>query len=219
MREIADEPDADHRRACRRTRWICRATRTSSPRLRQDPRFEAGTLDRGDPQAGSGVLVVHVAAVPLRRRSSATRDGILERAKQNCVVRRSSAAGSGPRRHVQSLQADLQLRSEGRQERRHRRPAAALQPARAAGHVAALGRQQQPGRGAQQERGDRRRRDRGLARPRRRWTASRKWALDLKPPAFPPARIDQQQGRQGRRRSIRRRARGATRSAARRSGR
>ena len=84
------------------------------------------------------------------------------------LVRQAAAAGSGPRRHVQSVQGDVRRGDElrHRRHRRHRRSAVALEPADAPGIVAALGRQQQLGRRAQQERGDRRRRDAGFPRSR-----------------------------------------------------
>ena len=138
----------------------------------RDPRFEAGTLieaiRKQDPDFGWFTSLLYRFVVVKR-----TRDGHPGARQAERLVRRSSAAGTWPGGHLQPVQADVQLRPEGRHERGHGRPAAALQPARAAGAVAPLGRQQQPGRGAEQERGDRRRRDRGVARPRRRSTAWR----------------------------------------------
>ncbi len=138
----------------------------------RDPRFEAGTLIEAIRKQDPELRLVHVAALPLRRRQADARRHPRARQAER-LVRRSSAAGTGPGGHLQPLQADVQLRPEGGHERRHRRPAAAVQPARPAGAVAALGRQQQPGGGAEQERGDRRRRDARCRSISRRSTASR----------------------------------------------
>ena len=129
----------------------------------QDPRFTAANLiaaiEKVNPKVGFFEKLVYRLVVIGR-----TRSGILDRTKENGVVRQASAAGAGPRRYVQSLQGPLRVRHERRRERRHCRSAVALESAAAARAVAALGRQQRSRRRAQQERGDRRRRDPGLAR-------------------------------------------------------
>ena len=151
--------------ACRRTRWTCRATRGSS---RRAPRIRASTHPRSSrPSSGKfptspGSIASSITSPWSGGRSS----GILDRARENAWFDRRPPQGPGPRRHLQPLQGAALARPAERPRRRNGGSAVAVEPADAARHVAALGRQQQRRRGTEQERRDRRRRDARLARPR-----------------------------------------------------
>ena len=150
--------------------------------------FDTGTLidaiRQGEPatSAGSQRLAYRLFVV------RATRNGILERAKRERLVRRPPAAGTRPRRHLQPLQAPAGP-ADGRHGR-HGRPAVALEPAGAAGPVAALGRQQRLGRRAQQERRDRRGRHAEVARPAVDGPHRRVDRCASQPPRIRPTAID-----------------------------
>ena len=130
-----------------------------------DPRFTASTLldaiKKENPNFGffEG-LVYRLFAV------RQTRDGILERAKENSWFDVRPPQGPGRVDTFNPYKVFLKMPHRERSNGRDRRPAVAVESADPRGTVAALGWQQQLGRGAEQERGDRRRRDARLAGPR-----------------------------------------------------
>ena len=128
-----------------------------------DPRFNYGTLmaaiRKENPDIGWFDRLLYRLFVV-----GATKNGILERARDNAWFERRPPFGPG---RVDTFNPyKVILEHSDRRRGRHGRSAVALEPADAGADVAALGRQQRFGRGAEQERGHRRRRDARLARPR-----------------------------------------------------
>ena len=174
---------------CRPTRWICRATRASSPPAPAIPRFTAIDADRRDREGEPRLRLVREPDLPtVRDPAHAQRHP--RSGERECLVRRASAAGARPRGHLQSLQGAPEVRHAERPTGRHGRPAVALEPAIRARICGCTGTATTT-------------RSRSATRappsaPARRPTRStspamariEEWILDLKPPPYPAERID-----------------------------
>ncbi len=184
VREIADEPAADHRRHAGAPDGSA-GLRELPHRVRpSDPRFEAGTLieaiRKQDPEFSWFTSLLYRFVVVKR-----TRDGILERAKQNAWFDDRPPQGPGrvdtfnPYKRIFNfdLKADKSVGTADLPPLFNQRVRQGLWLHWDGNNNQVEERNKSAAIGAG--------RDRGCRSISPRSTASRKWALDLKPPAYP----------------------------------